>query len=737
MGKGKTTKRERKFAAKGGVKARLDKGGTIAPKGKVKRKRRTSTADPEGNAIKKAKRDQKNSDDYIQQKKAQRDAEDFVGRENLGELDVGKFFANFEDDLKQEGSSSSDSEDEDQSDSEEEKGVKASSKKQKKDESESGSDDSSEEEEEESPKKSSKTKKEDHSDSDDSDDEDVEAAEAKMKAQMKKLQKQDPEFHEFLQENEEALLQFGKEEPERINMDVDDEEDEDDEKGGSTVVLTPKVLRNIEHGAFRDHGIKSLKKIVKAYQSACHVASPSGDENEDENKRSGKSYHIEDPQIFDQLMVMCLDRCHDEFHLHLLASDDERANALKKNNKTDKKKGSSNSDKETNEKPPSKDSQEMNVDEEGGEEDSDVKPLDPKVLEKSPRWVDVKPILNMFLKATLHIISESKEPDLVAIVLKAMSKYLRYMTPFPRIAESSLRILTDLWSAPLGDSSAEYQVVRLNAFLRIRQLALTQPFPFIEDCLKKTYLAYARRAKFGGASSISSNTLPTLTFMGNCLVELYSLDYHSSYQHAFVYIRQLALFLRTAMQKKTPEAFQNVYCWQYIHCLKLWVAVLAGSCKPSNHLGEGADQQQQQLLRSLVFPLTEVILGTIRLAPAPARHIPLRFHCVRLLQQLAAATETYIPTSSILLEALDMKEFNMKPKKIKTKGGGVTTRGVQLPFVLKLAKEDPLRTTEEQEACITELFKLLNREVDLYRYSAGFPEFSIQLVQRLKKVRDF
>jgi nucleolar complex protein 2 len=766
MGKqGKQTKRERKFAAKGGVKARLDKGGTIAPKGKVKRKRRSGKDDQNKDveANKKLKRDKKTADDYAQQQKSQRDSEDFVGRDNLGELDVGRFFANFEAELKNDSGSS-----DDDSDSDEEKAAKKAPQKQEKEmpearkkkeasySSESGDEDSSEDEDEkaatkakaalkeQAPRKADKSKKkkkaESSSDSSDSEDEDIEAVEARMKAEMKKLQSDDPDFHEFLQENEQQLLEFGEEESQGDDDDDDDDEeetskkrdkmdidgDDDDERGegrAKSTELTSKVLRDLERGAFTELGIKSLKNIMKAYKSACHVNSSTEEGNNDDSvrkKRAEKTYFIEDSQVFEMLMISCLGHCHEAFHFHLLATDEERETIEKRNK--GKKKSPKLEDKGKQELP------EDDADQPG--EDEDDKPLDPKIIERSPRWTELKPILNTFLKSTLDLILESKDTDLLVTVLKALSRYIRFMTPFPRTAEVYLKVLTDLWSAPLGDASADYQVVRLNSFLRIRQLALTQPFPFIEDCLKKTYLAYARRARFGGTGSIMTNALPTLTFMGNCLVELYSLDYHSSYQHAFVYVRQLALFLRTAMQKKTPEAFQNVYCWQYMHCLKLWVAVLAGACKQTSGMGSGDDRQQ--LMRSLVYPLTEVILGTVRLAPAPARHLPLRFHCVRLLQQLAAATETFIPTVSILLEALDLKEFNMKPKKIKSRGA--TTRGVQLPFLLKLPKEDPLRTAEEQEACITELFKLLNREADLYRYSAGFPEFSMQLTLRLRKV---
>jgi nucleolar complex protein 2 len=384
-----------------------------------------------------------------------------------------------------------------------------------------------------------------------------------------------------------------------------------------------------------------------------------------------------------------LNRCQEEFRYHLLGNAAEESTDDGKN--------------ETDDKPAT-------------DETEESKPLNPKTLEKSALWTDIRPIMLSFFRSTLHVMSEAKEPDLVTFILKSLSKYIRYMTPFPRIAEAMLKSLTGLWSAPL-DSSEDYQVVRVNAFFRIRQLALTQPFPFIEDCLKKTYLAYAKRAKFGTASSVT-NALPTLTFMGNCLVELYSLDYHSSYQHAFVYIRQLALHLRTAMMKKTKEAFQTVYCWQYIHCLKLWVAVLADAC-PS---------EDSAMLRSLIYPLTEVILGTVRLAPFPTRHLPMRLHCVRLLQQLAAAAEVFIPTTSLLLDSLDWKEWYLKPK--RTKGG--SARGLHLSLILKLPKDDTLRTHEQLEAGMSEVFVLLQREIELYRYSAGFPEYSVRILQRLR-----
>jgi nucleolar complex protein 2 len=55
-------------------------------------------------------------------------------------------------------------------------------------------------------------------------------------------------------------------------------------------------------------------------------------------------------------------------------------------------------------------------------------------------------------------------------------------------------------------------------------------------------MMYAKNAKFTSAQSH-----PTLVFMENCVVEIAGVDAAATYPHAFVYIRQLAIHLRSAM----------------------------------------------------------------------------------------------------------------------------------------------------------------------------------------------
>ncbi|KAL7567953.1 hypothetical protein ACA910_019663 [Epithemia clementina (nom. ined.)] len=784
---GKQGKRQRKFQSTGGVKGRLDKG-TITKKGKIpKRKRAESQHNKKG-----SKTPRHSESDNREQglEDNEKYADDFAAEtpKSLAGLDIDEFFAQASEMIDEEEEASDDSED-DQDDanvhgdhskpnnqkrnsginSNEEKGKgtqkvavqenKVSSKHQKdskkqskvegevargekgntqasrglsttkqqkskhsdsKDDSGSGDNSGSEDDsdsdgdskdgsdKEEDSDDSDKSKSDSDEDDSDSDD-DLEVAEKRLKKQMAKLNKSDPEFHEFLQENENALLQFGQGEEDDDDMDIggeDDGSDEEKAKRGSpaTVQLTLGELKKLEVSVFESHSIKSLKKLVTAYRCACHLA----DTSEDKGSRAGESgikYMIDSSKVYDALMVTCLNRFHEIFSYHLFHA---KTNHTKKS-KAEVEEGDDDDEDEDDEKKKNSEKKQV-VD--------DEKPILPNKMENSERWKDMSRIMRSFFSSTLHLMSEAKEPELLKFVLQRLSKHMRFLSAFPRVAESMIRNLVDKWSAPL-DSSEDYQAVRLQAFFRIRQLAITQPFPFIETCLRKVYLAYARRAKHGSSSSPTVEILLTLTFMGNSVVELYSLDLHSSYQHAFVYIRQLALHLRSAIQKTSSDATQQLFRWQYMHCLKLWVSVLSGVVV----------QEDGAQMRSLIYPLTEIIYGVARLAPSNVRHLPFRLHCVRLLQQLAASSEMYIPTTSLLLDCLDWKEWYMKPKKTSKRN---TTAGLNLLYLLKLPKEDSLRTHEQQEAAIVAIFVLLEREVDLYAYSAGFPEFSIWIRRRMK-----
>ena len=134
--------------------------------------------------------------------------------------------------------------------------------------------------------------------------------------------------------------------------------------------------------------------------------------------------------------------------------------------------------------------------------------------------------------------------------------------------------------------------------------------------------------------------------MTECLVELYGLDMGTAYQNAFVYIRQLALHLRNAMVKKTPEAIRQLTSWQFLNCVRVWTRLLY------KYPGKDA-------LFPLVYPFCQVVIGVIGVAQSP-RLIPVRLHFISCLQQVAAGAEVFVPAASKLLDILDTPDFTAK-----------------------------------------------------------------------------
>ena len=99
-----------------------------------------------------------------------------------------------------------------------------------------------------------------------------------------------------------------------------------------------------------------------------------------------------------------------------------------------------------------------------------------------------------------------------------------------------LQACLNLWSSADDD-------IRIAAFLAIRRLSMCSDESIKDLTLKKTYLTLLRSAK-----ATSAHTLPSINLMKNSASELFCVDHEAAYQHAFGYIRQLAVHLRNSMK---------------------------------------------------------------------------------------------------------------------------------------------------------------------------------------------
>ena len=293
-----------------------------------------------------------------------------------------------------------------------------------------------------------------------------------------------------------------------------------------------------------------------------------------------------------------------------------------------------------------------------------------------------------------------KEPSMLAFVLRRLRASVVFFAPFAKLQRRVLKSALELF----GSADA---APRVQAILFIRAMAISLPPPTMDTCLKGVYRAFSSNAKFVNAASA-----PHINFMAACVVEMYGLDASAAYQHAFGFIRQLAVLLRHALTSKSKESYKEMYCWQTMNCLELWAKVLA------TH----ADSEG---LRPLIHPVTQLLIGTARLVPTPA-YFPLRIRCVRALNKLAESTGVFVPIAPLCLEILQWRDLSRAPK---------SATGSKSPDILMQlrAGKTMLRSPAFQEELLELVFGCLADHLAQWGYHVAFPELAHLTLQRLRR----
>eukprot|EP00698_Gefionella_okellyi_P005829 TRINITY_DN15267_c0_g1_i1.p1 TRINITY_DN15267_c0_g1~~TRINITY_DN15267_c0_g1_i1.p1 ORF type:complete len:774 (-),score=218.96 TRINITY_DN15267_c0_g1_i1:75-2333(-) len=428
----------------------------------------------------------------------------------------------------------------------------------------------------------------------------------------------------------------------------DEQELEDDEDtSAGPLTLTVEMLKSWEKDVQKNHTLKTTKRLVIAYRVACHTGD---DEMLTEDGAPAAPFRIVDSTVFNHLMMFCLRHMHELFDAILQRSADDKKSAS-------------------------------------------------TLPSESKKWKSVGPIVRSYIGSSLHFLQQLTHATMIGLVLRQIEKLAPYYAVFPQSSKKLLKAVLHLWST--GEHS-----VRLLSYLCVRKLAEQLPFPFIENVMKGIYLSFLRSAKF-----VSVTSLPILTFLSNCVCDLYSLDLTSAYQHAFIYIRQLAIHLRAALNTNTKDAVSQVYNWQYVNCLKLWGQFLA-------------QHATKDEIRPLVYPFVHIVLGVMRVQPGP-KHFPLRFICARVLTQLAASASVYIPLAPFLLEVFESAIFQKKLKSNVSKPKNIET-------LLKVSNAE-LPTRSFQEKAVDTALLLLAEHFAAYAESVSFPELVLPAVVTMRK----
>lgn len=372
------------------------------------------------------------------------------------------------------------------------------------------------------------------------------------------------------------------------------------------------------------------------------------------------------------------------------------------------------------------------------EDGPDAKDEPPAPVFSGGRFARHRTTIRAALGAVLRLLPNLRSRSLSVFALRCLRAWVPLFEPFPKHARSLLKALLSQWT------TSEDPGVQLVAFLRLRQCALALPAAMGADrILKGLYVGFLRATRSLGAPTSSAvarqgnDAAARLALMGNCVVEAAGLFPAMTYRHAFVYIRQLAVHLRAALTSPSGSNRDKVLRWQFVSAVRLWCAVLR-----AHAAGPSADAAVNPLA-DLIFPLTQVALGVIRLAPGPAWQ-PLKLHVLEALVELQWATGSFVPCAQPLIEVATFAvtgkgatspqaaEGNAGgPRKHKPVTAEATRLATMLSSVLRI-QSGMLTSPPVRGALLDRALAVLNDWLRVHHTSPAFPEVAGPVMAQLR-----
>lgn len=317
---------------------------------------------------------------------------------------------------------------------------------------------------------------------------------------------------------------------------------------------------------------------------------------------------------------------------------------------------------------------------------------------KTKKFNKIKTILKSYFIDLHKLLSAVTSANIQTVLLKHLHYMSSLLTSFSNTAKSMLKRLIIMWS------TAE-ESVRVISFFCILRLTNNNLKGLLDTVLKSMYLTYTKNSKF-----VSPSSLASINFMRRSLIEMFTLDSNVTYQHAFLYIRQLAIHLRNAIVVNKKENIQTVYNWQYINSLKLWGGLLEVSCN-------------KPLLQQLIYPFIQVAVGVIKLVPT-AQYYPLRFHLTETLISLSRSANVFIPILPFILDVLNNYDFNKKNLKVSMKP-------LYFTFILRASKSQ-MQENGFKDRLIELAYEQLLEYLSDQSHNIAFPDLVVMCIFQIK-----
>lgn len=250
------------------------------------------------------------------------------------------------------------------------------------------------------------------------------------------------------------------------------------------------------------------------------------------------------------------------------------------------------------------------------------------------KWKRIHILVKSFLTTLLKLMRQMTDFSVMSYILKASEESAAYFASFPKLGKEYVKELLQIWQY------SDQEKLKIRAFLCLRKISMASPNPYLDIVLKGTYKSLLNSSRVTNGYKWAS-----LMFMTNCIVELSGLHLQSTYQHLYVNLRHFAMQIRQSNAGNSKETIQSIYNWPFIWASRLNGRILSTYCDESS-IGKDSE-----ILRPLIYPFVQIIIGALRLKPS-AKYFPFRIHLLKLLNEISAQTETYIPLASYVFEVI-------------------------------------------------------------------------------------
>lgn len=461
-------------------------------------------------------------------------------------------------------------------------------------------------------KKLKKTKKEEKdengSSSSESDSEDDDS-EKDMEANMAALSKEDPEFYQYLKQNDKDLLDFTASNP----LDnVEDEQSGDESEKEEPIVsdkieLTLPLVRGWKKELREKPNLKLLRNVVSAFKVAVNM--------NDSEALEKYRYTLTDEKAFHELMFIALKGF---------------PQAVQKLVPYKENKGS-------------------------------------RTIPTGKDISKVSSIIKSHAASLLTLLNDITNTETAAMVLHSVNELMPFLISYRRILKEIIKSIIEVWATT---RDLETQIA---AFAFLHNASKEFKKAILELVLKTTYSTFIKSCRKTNARSmplINFQKNSAAELFGIDEVLGYQIGFENVRQLA-IHLRNTLTATSNKTNKVNPtEAYKIVYNWQFCHSLDFWSRVLSFSCNPEKE--QNRESPLRQLIYPLVqvtigtarliptpqfFPLRfYLVRSLIRLSQNTGVFIPL-FPIISEILTSTAFTKS--PKKGENLEAFDF-DHNIK-----------------------------------------------------------------------------